>query len=179
MSRGIHATKLAQYLSRREADPAPISPTASVPCLPLSRPCLEHLLADIILPLDAHAHALVEPGRAGKALRVDAQRDSALPAAVERAESVTQQRLAQTSPAPGPPHRQIVDPAAIRQRLAEQHPSYLVASHSQEPERGIEGVNLDVCAGEVFVGLLGVSPVVPERLTRGGVGGTQIGVGGG
>src|SRR4029077_16225445 len=60
---------------------------------------------------DAHADALVEPGCAGWALGVDAQRDLRRAAGVERVKGLAEQRLAEAAAAVLPPGAEDVDPA--------------------------------------------------------------------
>src|SRR5262245_27519177 len=60
---------------------------------------------------DVHADPLVEPGRAGGALRVDAERHLPHAAVVERVERLAEQRLTEPAAAVLPPGTEDVDPA--------------------------------------------------------------------
>src|SRR5262249_16256521 len=57
-----------------------------------------------------HAHTFVEARGAGRVLGVDPERDAATPAGVQVVEGLTEQRLAETVPAPRPSHAEDGDP---------------------------------------------------------------------
>src|SRR6478609_2026850 len=68
------------------------------------------LLPDDLFAVDDHPDALVEPRRTGGVLGVDAEADPALPAPMELAEAVQQERLCQAASAPRRPNADSADP---------------------------------------------------------------------
>src|SRR5258708_25617776 len=93
----------------------------------------------------AHAGALVETQRPGEVLRIHAQTDLALAAAPELGEGVVQQRRTQPALAPGPPHREGVEPALIGILTAEGDagdPVGIGPVRGEGPERGGEDAAL-------------------------------------
>src|SRR3954452_16506503 len=77
----------------------------------MPRGYLEGLCVEIDLRGHVHADALVEPRRAGRALRVDTEGDPVCAAGVERTEGLAEQRLAETAAAVLAPGAENVDPA--------------------------------------------------------------------
>src|SRR5258708_13412737 len=91
------------------------------------------------LTLHVHASALIEPRRPGQILRVHVQPHGTLAAAMERAEGMEQQRLAQPAAAPGTPHAERLHHAlGFPRGVAEHDAGDRLALHGQEPEARVE-----------------------------------------
>src|SRR6476619_3798690 len=122
---------------------------------------LQGLGVDVRLGRDSHTGALVEPGRAGRILAVDAETDPACAPPVQLAEGVAQQRIAE-SPAPVfPTSSEDVDPAHPEQlALALCSGSDCAASADEETEFVLKHARVH----PLLEGAILAAPVVLERV---------------
>src|SRR5918994_6419758 len=87
---------------------------------------------------DSHAGPLVDPSRAGEALRVYPEGHLASAAAVELGAGTAQQSHPDPPAAPGAPHGQLAHPPGLGAVPTDRRPRDLAAVHGQQPQPGIE-----------------------------------------
>src|SRR3954452_10944235 len=113
----------------------------------------EDLLPDDDLVQHAHAGALVEARCAGRALRVDLERNRALATLEERVEGVPKQSLADAAATPHGTDAEGLDPAplAVALPVAERGAGELGPVHGDEVERRVVGCPAKGAPLEIFV----------------------------
>src|SRR5262249_36043356 len=124
----------------------------------------ELLLVDVVPPVDLHPGPLVEPGRAGRVLRIDSERHSALAAPGKDRERLEQKREAEAATPPGRPDADVVDVADATARRTGCEARDLLPVERHDPQLRIEALTLDPVPAPRLELAADESPLVGERL---------------
>src|SRR5262245_6142495 len=147
------------------------APAPAQPAPPLSgslrRAYGSWFLVDVETGLDSHPHRLVQPVRAGQALRVDAKAGTAEASPPELVERVQEQRAPDPTSAPRATHAEQPHGRGLgvtAPRVADREAGRLLSVEREEPQPGIEPRSVEQPVGPVFEALLDGLPRVLEGL---------------